>query len=187
LLLAIVLDEEKNKEIIDYINSFTKDNELLDYNKIVIDLINKGITNNIVGDVKENVEESILLQVNDKVKDIISEQMQQFKEENISLLKQSSLKENILNNEQLKNNNVNQALVSAVEKITDTLDAITEKLNNTEIVTKVVNTSIDNTNIVEEVQESEYQKHLNENKKEPIIADVDINPLLANILSNANR
>jgi hypothetical protein len=187
LLLAIVLDDEKNKEIIDYINSFKKDDELLDYNKIVIELLNKGITNNIVGDVKENVEESILLQVNDKVKDIIAQQMQEFKQENAALLNQNSLKENILNNEQLKNNKANQALLSAVEKITDTLDAITEKLNNTEIVTKVVNTSIDNANTVEEVQESEYQKHLKETKKEPVIADVDINPLLANILSNANR
>jgi hypothetical protein len=59
---------------------------------------------------------------------------------------------------------------------------ILDKLDDTSIITNINNTN----NISEDKTESEYEKHINENKKE-INIDVDINPLLMNILNNANK
>lgn len=157
MLISIKLDEVINKDLINYINSFKEDNKIIDYNSILIDLLNKGLANNL----KKNIQDNIVLQINDKIKNLIKDE----------------LKSITLN---IDNNNI----IESINKTSNTLDLILNKLDDTSIITNINNNIDENKSL--EVKSSEYEKHLNENKKE-INIDVDINPLLMNILNNANK
>lgn len=160
MLLAILIDD---KELIEKINSLKNNNNPNDFNKIIIDLLKQGFKFNDINEIKQSIQDNILLKVNDQVRNII--------------------------NEELKNINNNDNITTIIEKTTDTLDQILNKLNNVEIVTNAnisKNSNNDYINIDNIEKESDYDKYIKENKKE-LNVDVDINPLLLNILSNANR
>lgn len=160
MLLAILIDD---KELIEKINSLKNNNNPNDFNKIIIDLLKQGFKFNDINEIKQSIQDNILLKVNDQVRNII--------------------------NEELKNINNNDNITTIIEKTTDTLDQILNKLNNVEIVTNAnisKNSNNDSINIDNIEKESDYDKYIKENKKE-LNVDVDINPLLLNILSNANR
>ena len=157
MLISIKLDEVINKDLFNYINSFKEDNKIIDYNSILIDLLNKGLANNL----KKNIQDNIVLQINDEIKNIIKDEL-------------NSINLNINNNN----------IIESINKTSNTLNLILNKLDNTSIITNINNNMNENKSL--EVKSSEYEKHLNENKKE-INIDVDINPLLMNILNNANK
>lgn len=160
MLLAILIDD---KELMEKINSLKNNNNPNDFNKIIIDLLKQGFKFNDINEIKQSIQDNILLKVNDQVRNII--------------------------NEELKNINNNDNITTIIEKTTDTLDQILNKLNNVEIVTNAnisKNSNNDYINIDNIEKESDYDKYIKENKKE-LNVDVDINPLLLNILSNANR
>lgn len=160
MLLAILIDD---KELIEKINSLKNNNNPNDFNKIIIDLLKQGFKFNDINEIKQSIQDNILLKVNDQVRNII--------------------------NEELKDINNNDNITTIIEKTTDTLDQILNKLNNVEIVTNAnisKNSNDDSINIDNIEKESDYDKYIKENKKE-LNVDVDINPLLLNILSNANR
>ena len=156
MLISIKLDEVINKDLINYINSFKEDNKIIDYNSILIDLLNKGLAN-----LKQNIQDNIVLRINDEIKNIIKDEL-------------NSINLNIDNNN----------IIESINKTSNTLNLILNKLDNTSIITNINNNMNENKSL--EVKSSEYEKHLNENKKE-INIDVDINPLLMNILNNANK
>lgn len=156
MLISIKLDEVINKDLINYINSFKKNNKIIDYNPILIDLLNKGLAN-----LKQNIQDNIVLRINDEIKNIIKDEL-------------NSINLNIDNNN----------IIESINKTSNTLNLILNKLDNTSIITNINNNMNENKSL--EVKSSEYEKHLNENKKE-INIDVDINPLLMNILNNANK
>lgn len=163
MLYAIVLDKDKDKSLINYIESFRTKEGLIDYNTVLIDLLNKGLESKNIENIKQSIQDNILLKVNDEIK-------------------------NIIKNE-LHNINSNNDVANAIDKTTNALDLILDKLNNTQIVTNITNNDVhknSSDDILGENRESEYEQHLKNTKKEVSI-DVDINPLLMNILNNANR
>ena len=154
MLLAIVLDENKHKNLIDYINSFKKNDELIDYNNILIQLLNKGLNCN-------SSSSNIELELDSKIKKIIFDE--------------------------LKTLNNNENLIDIMNKTSNVLNSILDKLSNNNFnITNNLNNHNDNHNL-ECKNNSEYENYLKENNKNTEIKNVDINPLLANILNNANR
>lgn len=166
MLYAIILDENQDKKLINYIESFRTKDGFIDYNSILINLLNKGLENKEIEIIKQSIQDSILLKVNDEIKNIIKNELNDI------------------------NRNSSSDVTNIMDKTANTLDLILDKLNNTQFIANI-NNNIDKNNHSDENMDennetSEYDKHVNKTKKE-ININVDINPLLANILNNANR
>jgi len=174
MLIAIILDETKNSNIISYINSFKKNSNIIDYNSIIIDLINKGLQNNITQDSNQKN----ILKDNILKNDVLS-QIKQIIQDNIILKISEQIKEIIKKELQSITSTNNPEIQNALSNTTDTLNLILNKLNETQIVANV-------TNIEPVMQKSDYDNYIEENKKE-INIDIDVNPLLMNILNNVNK
>lgn len=211
MLKAFRFDEEKHKHLIDFINNFKDKNNKPNDSEAIRYLMTMGYnTINNYDNIKKQIRMEILseqqtnkqnIDINTIKKELLMELqpnvIQEQKVNNEDYIKNIVAEITSKNYEEIKNQVINEVLTKVNNSTISNLDNLIEKLSNLSIQPQAMQSQIVQQQTINQQDNltnfaDQQQKFIDNNikpkpQKPKVEIPIDTNPLLANLLSNANR